>query len=346
MKLLIITQKVNENDQLLGFFIEWIDKFAKHFDRVTVLCLEKGSYSLSENVSVLSMGKENGANRAVQLKNFYSMIIGKRSDYDVVFVHMSPIWTVLGGLVWRLMGKRIFLWYTSGGVTFKLRIAVWFSHIVFTASKESFRIKSKKARITGHGIDTELFASSVHVDNAKADGSHALRLLSIGRIAPIKNYETLIDACRILKDKKLLFEVDVIGEATFESDRKYLEDIKDHIESLEMENNFSFLGKINNRELVKHYQSADIFIHMSKTGSLDKVLLEAMACGTKVLSSNDASRGFLEESLLFDENDSSDLAEKIIILANTKVDLKFREYVIENHNVQILIPRLANIMKS
>ena len=45
-KLLIITQKVDKNDQLLGFFIDWIIRFAQKFDKVTVLCLEKGEFIL------------------------------------------------------------------------------------------------------------------------------------------------------------------------------------------------------------------------------------------------------------------------------------------------------------
>ena len=46
MKLLIITQKVNKIDPILGFFHGWIIEFAKHFESITVICLEKGEYNL------------------------------------------------------------------------------------------------------------------------------------------------------------------------------------------------------------------------------------------------------------------------------------------------------------
>ena len=59
MKLLIITQKVDKNDQLLGFFIDWIAGFSHKFEEVTVLCLEKGEFNLPENVEVISLGKDN-----------------------------------------------------------------------------------------------------------------------------------------------------------------------------------------------------------------------------------------------------------------------------------------------
>src|SRR3989338_7648361 len=58
MKLLIITQKVNQEDSVLGFFHSWIREFASRFEEVTVICLEKGVYNLPENVEVFSLGKE------------------------------------------------------------------------------------------------------------------------------------------------------------------------------------------------------------------------------------------------------------------------------------------------
>ena len=57
MKLLIITQKVDENDQLLGFFIDWIRLFSEKFERIIIICLEKGVFELPENVEVISLGK-------------------------------------------------------------------------------------------------------------------------------------------------------------------------------------------------------------------------------------------------------------------------------------------------
>ena len=58
MKLLIITQKVDINDDLLGFFHGWIAEFVRQCEQVTVICLQKGEYDLPRNVRVLSLGKE------------------------------------------------------------------------------------------------------------------------------------------------------------------------------------------------------------------------------------------------------------------------------------------------
>ncbi|MEK7538915.1 MAG: hypothetical protein AAB552_03680 [Patescibacteria group bacterium] len=58
MKLLILTQKVDQNDDILGFFHGWIREFAKHAEQVTVIALGVGEYDLPKNVRVFSLGKE------------------------------------------------------------------------------------------------------------------------------------------------------------------------------------------------------------------------------------------------------------------------------------------------
>ena len=343
MNLLIITQKVDQNDQLLGFFIDWIKRFSEKFEKITVLCLENGEFSLSENVKVISFGKDRGAGKLKQLFNFYFSIFNLRSEYDAVFVHMNPIWVVLGGLYWKFLNKKIFFWYTSGGVTPKLKLAERLADVIFTASKESFRLPSKKVIVTGHGIDTRLFQPSEKLKVSTIGGSayggksEKLMILSVGRISPVKNYETLIEAAKVLKDKGIDFEVNIIGEAPLEKDREYEGSLKFKIESLKLLDYFHFLGKINHKELPQYYQSHNIFIHLSKTGSLDKTILEAMACGMKVLSSSDSARFFLPSELLFNESNSSELADKILVIKDKLVDPILRGFVIREHNLDALI---------
>lgn len=344
MNLLIVTQKVDQNDQLLGFFIGWLKRLAGKFENVLVICLEKGQFDLPENVRVISLGKENHLSKPVWLFNFYQYIFRYQKEYDAVLVHMNPIWTILGGWFWRLMRKKIFLWYTSGGVTAKLKLAEKLSHIVLTASKESFRLPSHKVVVIGHGVDTELFKPSLN-SQAPASINESIKVLSIGRIAPIKNYETLIGAAKVLRDQGVSFSVTMIGEAVLARDKEYEKKLKLKIDNLNLQKYFNFIGKINNQKLVPFYQNHDIFVHLSKTGSLDKVLLEAMATGMAVLSSNESS-GFLPPELIFKENDPSELADKIKKMRNSPHTHALREYVVTNHNLDNLIEKIAIVIKN
>ncbi len=179
--ILIITQKVDEKDQLLGFFIDWIKRFGDYFQKVTVLCLENRAPELPKNIRVISLGKDRGKSKIRQLFNFYRYIWSLRRDYDVVFVHMNPIWAALGGFWWHRMSKKVFFWYTHKAVTFKLKLAEKFADVIFSASKESFRLPSRKLVVTGHGIDTDLFKP----DPNRQSHDGTVRLLSVGRIAPV-----------------------------------------------------------------------------------------------------------------------------------------------------------------
>ncbi len=339
MNLLIVTKKVDENDQLLAFFIDWVARFAQKFEKVTILCLEKGEFNLLGNVEVISLGKDNNLPKLVWLFNFYKDIFRYRKQYDSVFVHMNPIWVVLGGWCWHLMHKKIFFWYTSGGVTAKLKLAEKFADTIFTASKESFRLPSKKVIVTGHGVNTELFKPGINKKSEK------FSILSVGRIAKVKNYEILVRAAKILKDQNIEFSITMIGEPALKKDPDYEQKLKSLIGELELQKSFNFLGKINNQDLVPYYQSHHLFVHLSKTGSLDKTILEAMSCGTKVLSSSDAARAFLPQELIFSENNPSDLAEKIQHVMGENKDFRLREYVLEHHDLNLLIDKISSIIK-
>ena len=368
MKLLIVTQKVDQNDQLLGFFIDWIKRFSEKLEKITVLCLEKGEFNLPDNVRVLSLGKDRGVNKFRQLSTFYFLLSTLRNDYDAIFVHMNPIWVVLGGPLWRFLRKKIYFWYTSGGVTVKLKLAEKMANVIFTASKESFRLSSKKLVITGHGVDTDLFkpdfsrSKAIPAEVSRHEPSpsnlkegasrfdlgdyNLLKILSVGRIAPVKNYETLIEAAKILKNERVSFSVTMIGEAPLEKDKKYEENLKFKVKNLKLEGNFNFVGKINHKALPQYYRSHDIFVHLSKTGSVDKTLLEAMACGMKVLSSNDSAKVFLPSNLIFKENNPNDLAAQIMSTRNSITDTKLRDYVVQNHNLDELINKISKIIIS
>lgn len=340
--LLIITQKVDEKDQLLGFFIDWINHFAQKFEKVTIFCLEKGTFELPGNVEVISLGKDRGSGKLKILSTFYSLLFTRRNDYNAVLVHMNPIWVVLGGFWWRMMNKKIFMWYTHKSVTAKLKLAEKFADTIFTASSESFRLPSKKVIVTGHGIDTELFKPSGH---RQTTGGREVKILSVGRISPVKNYEILISAAQMLSDRGVNFLITMIGEAPLEKDKNYDESLKSKIKSLGLEGNFNFVGKVKHKDLPAHYQSHDIFVHLSKTGSVDKALLEAMACGMAVLSSSDSARVFLPPEL-FIQGESPDLiADMIIKISSSGYNTdKLREYVVKNHSLPALMEKISRII--
>jgi len=339
MKLLIITQKVDINDDILGFFHNWIVEFVKHCEKITVICLEKGEYDLPDNVKVLSLGKEcKTKNKLLYSFNFYKYIWQEQKNYDKIFIHMNPIYAVLGGLFWRFQNKKIGLWYTHKSVNLTLKIAEKLVDVIFTASKESFRLKSEKIKVVGHGIDIDKF------ENNKNKNNKIFKIITVGRISPIKDYETLINAIEILVQNNINLQVEIVGGPATLEDEKYLEKLKKIVVEKKIDNIINFVGSVPNKNIVQYYNNSDLFVNMSMTGSLDKVILEAMACGVITLSCNDASKDLLEEyNLFFKKGDYKELSEKIKRIINLSKDKKeniqqnLREIVVENHSLESLI---------
>lgn len=284
MKLLILTQSVNRNDPVLGFFHGWISEFAKHCEQVTVIALSVGEYELPSNVKVLALGKESGASRLKYLYHFYRYIWRERKNYDAVFVHMNPEYVVLGGPLWRIWGKKIGLWYTHKQVDLKLRIAEKLVHDIFTASRESFRLKSGKTHVMGHGIDVEFWG-----DINPTSEEWPFTILQIGRITPIKHCEVLINAASLLSKKTDRgFRVIFIGEPALPSDREYLNDMKRLIDQLELGETISFAGALSATGVREYFARTDVTINMLPTGGMDKAVLESLAAGIPAITTNQA----------------------------------------------------------
>ena len=344
MKLLIVTQKVSKNDDVLGFFHRWIAEFAAHVEFVTVICLEKGEYDLPQNVRVLSLGKEMGICRLKYLSRFYWYIASERANYDVVFVHMNPVYVVLGAPVWHLWKKKIALWYTHRNVDWTLRVATHYADMVFTATQASFRIKTPKLKILGHGIFTEDLARP---SGYKNDGAKKVTLVSVGRLTPIKNLDILIEATALLRGSGVDCEVLLVGGAIMPGDDAYVEYLRKIIREKRLEDVIHFVGSVPNKEVMQYYWKSDISINLAPTGGIDKAVLESMAAGTPAIVVNKAFTeyfGAYKDDLIFKEGDAKDLSIKIHALVERKDKDAVTEFLVravrEKGSATMLIQRI------
>ena len=243
MKLLICTQKLDQSDPVLGFFVRWVEEFKKHCE--------------VEVVTLKDLGGGGRLMRALRLLRLAGQL-----EYDAVFVHMNPEYLVAAGWLWRLRGKRTALWYTHKSVDLKLRVAVLFADVIFTASRESFRLPNNKVRVMGHGIDTDFFKPDPSI--VRGDW-----WVSVGRLNKSKRHDLAIRAAA-QADK----ELHIAGEGP---ERASLEAL-----ARELGARVVFLGPLTQMQLRDVYRRAALLVHRSETGSLDKVVLEAAACGLPV----------------------------------------------------------------
>lgn len=348
MKLLIITQKVDKNDPILGFFHNWISKFSEKFEKISVICLEKGSFDLPSNVKVYSLGKESGRAKIKYVKNFFNLILGLHRDYEAVFVHMNPEYIVLSGFLWKVFGKKIFLWYSHRSIDLKLRLATFLSDGIFTPAPQGFGIKSKKVFYTGHGINFDDFKIAY---NHKKDD---IVLLHVGRITRIKNIDILIKAVAKLKSvfsKRL--KLILVGGTITSDDKKYSDSLKRIIIETNTQDVVEFRGFVPPSQIQNLYGMSDLSINLAPTGGLDKVVLESIACGVPVLVSNSTFIdlfGKYSGDLVFLEKNQDDLAEKIKALIDNNEKQKIADYLLvrskERHDLGNTIDKISLIIKN
>ena len=337
MKLLICTQAVDKNHPILGFFHRWIEEFAKHCEEVHVICLVKGEYSLPSNVHVYSLGKEEGENRLKYLYRFYTHIWRLRNSYDNVFVHMNQIYAVLGTVLWKLLGKKVGLWYMHKSVTLSLKIAEQLVDHIFSGSEESFRIPSKKLIITGHGIDTEHFVPQ----NVEKD----LDLISVGRISHSKNVLELVEIfAEVYATQNVTLTL--IGEAMTQADQIYKEDLKRKIDELGISRAVNFVGAVTQADLPNYLNRAKIFVHTAQNGSLDKSILEALSVGIPIVTISEGAASLpLGDWWVTGKADFVARVQQVLQSNSSEQIQKLRDYVQNEHGILTLIPKILGSYK-
>lgn len=345
-RLLVITQAVDVHDRALGFFHRWIELFAEQYDHVLVVCLHEGEHHLPKNVEVISLGKERGLGRLHFIRQFLYTIWSRRANYDQVFVHMNPIYLVLGGWLFRLLNKRVVLWYTHRHVDAKLRIGVFFANVVATVSKQSMGIDTPKKVPTGHGVDTATFAGM-------PSAQPPTNIVVVGRISSIKGILETVEVIAQVRKHIPGVTVTFIGEPVGSSDLVYQEAVKSRVQVLDLGDAVTWRGGVSASELPKLYREYGLLLSLSSTGSFDKVLLEAMASGLLVCTPNQAFKGHISDRCIIDEQATDLVAETTSILEalirlpeteRTAIQEQLIQYVVTKHGLQSLILRLSGLL--
>lgn len=336
MRLLVLTQKIDKDDPILGFFHTWVLKLSEKFESIVVVCLEKGKFDLPKNVQVFSLGKEQGKNRFQYIFQFFNLCFLRSFKYDAVFVHMNQEYVLLGGFFWKMLGKKVFLWRNHSAGNFLTNLAVQLSTKVFCTSDQAFVKRFKKTSLMPVGIDTERF-KDLKMEKRKDS------ILFLSRVAPIKRPDLLIEALKILKDKSVNFTCSFYGEA-LPKDAEYFRELKNKTKEYNLEDNVVFEKAVPNYETPNIYAEHDIFINLTPSGSLDKTILEAAACGCIPIVTNNFFKNIFEPEMLV-KDDAEDLAEKISFWFRAdpvkieEVKTKIGQYVLENHSLIALIEK-------
>jgi glycosyltransferase involved in cell wall biosynthesis len=335
MKLLIVTQAVDENDPVLGFFCGWIRALAPRFERVTVIALSKGRYDLPENVSVFSLGKERKARtQSAYALSFLSLAWRARRDYDAVFVHMNQEYILIAGWLWKLLSKRVYLWRNHQAGSFFTDVAAFFCDKIFCTSKHSYTARFEKTMRMPVGVDTVRF-------NAQGASREAHSILFLSRMAPSKRPEVLLDALALLEKGRASFHAQFIGSPLPKDEQWYTALRK---RAMDVSQSISFGRGVSNSEAAELFKKSECFVNCSPSGMFDKTLFEAAASGCIVLAASADWKELAGNELSFET--PQELAEKLAaMLTNPESGdaLKKRLHEIaEEHSLARLSEKLVS----
>lgn len=335
MTLFIVTQAVDTEDPVLGFFVRWIAEFSKRVGHIDVICLKEGKHTLPANVRVHSLGKERGAaSRTVYAWRFLSLAWRLRRDYDAVFVHMNQEYILIAGWLWKLLGKRVYLWRNHYAGSLLTDSAAGFCTKIFCTSKHSYTAKYKKTILMPVGVDTERFFPDARIQRKP----HSI--LFLARMSPSKRSEMLIDALAELAREGRTFTASFVG-SPLPRDEAYYAGLKARTSMLGFKDTVSFLPAVSNDTTPDLYRAHQIFVNTSPSGMLDKTLFEAAASGCAVLAASKDFAAAAGQGAYFDS--ARALAEHLTVLL-TGPDVRPPATLVEQNSLSALAEKLIGAM--
>ncbi|HIH31554.1 TPA: glycosyltransferase family 4 protein [Candidatus Woesearchaeota archaeon] len=147
--------------------------------------------------------------------------------------------------------------------------------------KEVLKISPRlKVKVIPNGIDTDKFKPRKRKSKNEKN-KNEIRLLYAGRLIPLKRIDLIIRALPGVirnNDKKIVFRI--VGSGSEEKNLRNL------VKELNIEKYVEFRGEVDYREIHKEYQDSDIYIQMSKVEGMSNTILEAMACGLPIITTD------------------------------------------------------------
>lgn len=201
--------------------------------------------------------------------------------------------------------------------------AVERSHLVSQYQADPARIA-----VIPCGVDTELFMpGDPAAARAALDLDDRPRLLYVGRLAPIKGLETLLDGMARLRAGGSRAHLCIVGGDADEPLDGHEGELRARLAPLDLGGAVTFVGPQPQERLRTWYVAADATVLPSYYESFGMVALEAMACGSPVIASR---VGGLQTTVrdrvtgvLVPDHDAAALAETLArVLADT--DLRWR----------------------
>ena len=217
--------------------------------------------------------------------------ISKKAKYDAIiawsgvpagfiamtlsFVFRIPYIVLLRGADVPFYDKR---WAKLDKFIFRfLSPYIWKNSLLTIANSQSLRdlayktSRKKKIDIIYNGIDLERYTSKSDIKMSPK------QIIAVGRLSKIKGFDLLIQAVAAIKTPCQL----VIA-----GDGPEKENLENLAKMLGVEKKVIFTGRLEKQQLIHFYQESSIFCMSSYNEGMSNAMLEAIACGLPIVTTN------------------------------------------------------------
>lgn len=221
---------------------------------------------------------------------FYYRVMLRRDKYDLVHAFFG---FPTGWLCYRTAGRLPYIISLRGsdvpgynirlGLDYKLMAGlfrkIWSSAAVVVANSSGLRnlalkfMPSLDIAVIPNGIDTEKFYPAETQHPGKT-----MKLLTVSRLIERKRIDLLIKAVSLAKDADLDVCLNIAGEGNLGGSLRKLS------KELNVSERIFFLGRIPSEKMPQIYRENDIFVMSSAHEGMSNAMLEAMASGLPIVT--------------------------------------------------------------
>ena len=213
-------------------------------------------------------------------------------------------------------GSGLYMPYAGIGPILKILVRNATEVIVLTEHMRiTVGVKYKRyATVIPNGVDINRFTalSRKAARTGLNIGETKQIIIFVGSLIPVKGVKYLVEAMSILTQHLPEARLLVVGNGEEETK------LKQQVAQLNLESHVTFAGKVPNERIPEFMTASDIFVLPSLSEGFPVTVLEAMAAGLPIVTTNvrglpeivrDGENGFLVPS-----GDSDALAQKLLIL--------------------------------
>jgi glycosyltransferase involved in cell wall biosynthesis len=208
-----------------------------------------------------------------------------------------------------------------------------------------FNVDSKKIEVVHNWIDISRFSTSREVNRQRQDD--IVQIIFVGWMHEKKGVQFLIPAIKLLSESRQNFRLVMCGGGGL------FDSLVQTSRDLGIERFIEFRGWVKNEEVNRLLNESDIFVLPSLAEGMPNSLLQAMACGLPVVTTNVSSIPAIVSNMingvLVQPGSPEEICRGLITLIDNEplrraMSTTNRKQIVENHDISSVWKRIAKIL--